>query len=337
MTALQTNPHGFGFFQALRLLECAYPERPRLGQSVRPAEEPLRLGQDPSLAFAPSTLAGIHPGKNGGPPRMAVYFLGLFGPNGPLPLHLSEYARERERQSGDATFARFADIFHHRILALFYRAWANARPTISFDRPDSDRFAVYLGALFGQGMPTLRNRDQMPDLAKLHHAGRLVAQTRHPEGLAAIIGAFFAVPARIEEFIGHWLTLPREDQWRLGISPRSGRLGFGTILGPRIWDRQCKFRIRLGPLGLVDYRRLLPGGDSLARLVAVVRNYLGDQLDWDLELVLRKEEVPPLALGAGARLGWTTWLVSRTPEQDPADLRLRPLRFSGTQTDPRHP
>lgn len=329
LRALRETPFAYGFFQALRQLECACPGQPRIGQTSRPAEEPIRLGQDPSLGFAPSTLAALTPGKEGAAPRLSVYFLGLFGPNGPLPLHLSEYARERERHAGDAAFARFADIFHHRILALVYRAWANARPTVSFDRPDSDRFAVYLAALFGQGMPALRARDAMPDLAKLHYAGRLVAQTRHPEGLEAVLEDFFALPARIEEFVGHWLTLPPDDRWRLGASRETGQLGLTTIVGARIWDRQCKFRIRLGPLGLADYRRLLPGGDSLPRLVAVVRNYLGDELDWDLVLVLRKEEVPPLRLGAEARLGWTTWAITRAPDQDPANLALQPLRFSG--------
>lgn len=328
LRALEAAPYGFGFFQALRQLECAYRERPRLGQTARPTQEPIRLAQQSSLSFAPSTLAAFQPGAEGVPPRLSVYFLGLFGPNGPLPLHLSEYARDRQRNAGDPTFARFADIFHHRVLALFYRAWANARPTVSFDRPETDRFGVYLAALFGQGMPAFRARDAMPDLAKLHYAGHLTAQTRHPDGLAAILSDFFRLPARIEEFVGHWLYLPPESQWRLGASRETGCLGLTTIVGPRIWDRQYKFRIRLGPLAFDEYRRLLPGGDSLPRLVAVVRNYLGDELDWDLNLVLRREETPPIRLGAQGQLGWTTWLTSRPPDQDPANLKLQPLRFT---------
>ncbi len=327
LRALQEAPHEFGFFQALRQLECAYRERPRIGQTSRPTDEPVRLAQDPSLSFAPSTLSGCAPDQAGQPPRLSVYFLGLFGPNGPLPLHLSEYARERERNIGDPTFARFADIFHHRMLALFYRAWANARPSVSFDRPETDRFAVYLAALFGQGMPSLRERDALPDLAKLHYAGRLAAQTRHPEGLTAVIMDFFGLPARIEEFVGHWLDLPRDSQWRLGASRETGGLGLTTIVGSRVWDRQYKFRVQLGPLGIADYQRLLPGGASLSRLVAIVRNYLGDELDWDLNLILRREETPPIKLGGQGQLGWTTWITSRAPERDPDDLKLQPMRF----------
>jgi type VI secretion system protein ImpH len=328
LRALQATPYRFGFFQALRRLECAYPVRPRLGQARRPADDPIRLAQEPSVIFAPATLASCTPAKEGLPPRLAVYFLGLFGPNGPLPLHLSEYARDRLRNSGDPTFARFADVFHHRILSVFYRAWASAHPTVSFDRPDSDRFAVYLGSLFGLGMPSLRGRDAMPDLAKLHYAGRLVCQTRHAEGLTALLADFFRLPVALEEFIGHWLELPQDSHWRLGESALTGALGLSATVGERVWDRQYKFRVRFGPLGLQDYRRMLPGGASLRRLVAMVRNYLGDELDWDVNLILKRDEVPPLELGEQGALGWTTWIASRPFDTDPADLMLEPLRFS---------
>lgn len=326
--ALEESPHGFGFFRALRRLECAHDSLPRIGKALRPADEAVRLGQEPSLAFAPATLASFKSAGGGRPSRLAVYFLGLFGPNGPLPLHLTEYARTRLYSAHDPTFPSFADIFHHRMLALFYRAWANARPTVSFDRPESDRFAVYLGALFGIGMPSLRERDAVPDLAKLHYAGHLVAQSRHAEGLTALLTDFFRLPVALEEFVGHWLWLPEDTRWRLGGSPLTGTLGFSATVGERVWDRQYKFRVRFGPLGLEEYRRMLPGGESLRRLVAMLRNYLGDELDWDVNLILKRDEVPPLKLGAQGRLGWTTWIASRPFATDPADLMLEPLRFS---------
>ena len=125
------------------------------------------------------------------PPRLAVNFFGLFGPNGPLPLHLTEYARNRLRAESDPTLVRFIDLFHHRMLTLFYRVWAAAQPTVSFDRPETDRFALYVGSLFGLGMPSLRNRDAFPDLARLHYAGQLACQTRHPDGLNAMISDYF--------------------------------------------------------------------------------------------------------------------------------------------------
>jgi len=323
--ALQREPYRFDYFQAVRQLECANPEKPRIGRSQRPVDDPVRFGQTPSLAFAASALASFEPGKNGRPPRLSGYFFGLLGPNGPLPTHLTEYAYDRLRNGHDPTFARFLDVFHHRMLALFYRAWANARPAVSFDRPDADWFGVYLASLFGLGMEALRNRDPLPDLAKLHFAGRLACQTRNPEGLQAMIADFFGLPVRLDEFVGAWMDLPESGRCRLGLSPETGTLGLTAIAGARVWGCQQKFRIVLGPVGLAHYRRLLPGGESLRRVVALVRNYIGDELGWDLNLILKREEVPPLKLGETGRLGWTTWLGHRQAESDADDLVLDPL------------
>ncbi len=198
----------------------------------------MRLAQLPTVEFAPATLAGWVSQQNGTGPRLLQHFFGLFGPDGPLPLHLTEYARDRTRNYRDPSFQRFADVFHHRALSLFYRAWANSRPTVSFDRPEDDRFALYVGALFGLGMDSLRGRDAMPDLTKLHFAGHLSCQTRHAEGLSAILATFFEVPVRVECFIGAWLTLPEPDRTRLGASPRTAALGRTALLGRRVWSRQ---------------------------------------------------------------------------------------------------
>lgn len=323
--ALRERPYDYDFFFALRSLECANPGAPRLGQSVRPADDPVRLAQEPSLAFAPSALASFHPGTGGRPPRLASYFLGLFGPNGPLPLHLTEYARERLRNSGDATFSRFADLFHHRMLALFYRAWASAQPTVNFDRPEADRFALYVGALFGLGMSSLRGRDAMPDLAKLNYAGRLVCQTRNAEGLGAIVEDFFGLPAAIETFTGEWLDLPERSLCLLGTSLETGSLGRALTVGARTWECQHKFRIVLGPMSFAAYESFLPRTENLGRLAAIVRNYSGDELAWDVTLALRGEEVPALRLGGDERLGLTTWLAGRGRGEDASDLTLNPL------------
>jgi type VI secretion system protein ImpH len=327
--ALRAAPHRFGFFQALRRLECAHADRPRLGTAPRPADDVVRLGQKVSLAFAPSTLADFRPGEAGMPPLLQVYFLGLFGPNGPLPLHLSDYARQRLANTRDPTLSRFADIFHHRMLSLFYRAWADARATVSFDRPEDDRFGTYVGAACGLGMPSLRDRDAVPDIGKLHYAGLFAGQTRHAEGLIALLADFFRLPVALEELVGHWLTLPTESRWRLGESRRTGALGVSTIVGARVWDRQYKFRIVFGPLDRADYERLLPGGEHLPRLVALVRNYVGDEYEWDVNLVLKKAQVPPCKLGGDARLGWSTWACGKTPARDADDLYLDPLRHAG--------
>ena len=319
---LAATPHAFGFYAAMRLLEASFRDRPRFGQSARPAADAVRFAQEPSVEFAPATLADFIPGEPDSPARLSVHFLGLFGPDGALPLHLTEYARNRRRNHHDPTFQRFADIFHHRALSLFYRAWANARPTVSFDRPEQDRFALYVGALIGLGMDALRDRDAMPDLTKLHFAGHFANQTRHAEGLASILSAFFAMPVRIECFVGAWLSLAPGDRMRLGSSAASGALGRSALVGGRVWTRQHKFRVVFGPLSFAEYQRLLPGGESLHRLIPIVRNYAGDTLIWDVNLILRREEVPATRLGQSGRLGWTSWLMPRRGHGDAADLFL---------------
>ena len=278
------------------------------------------------MAFAPSTLARFEPGAEGAPHVLSVFCLGMFGPNGPLPLHLTEYARDRQRNHDDPTFVRFMDVFHHRMLSLFYRAWADAQPAVSFDRPGSDRFTDRVASLAGLGMKSLRNRDPLPDLARFHFAGHLVCQTRNAEGLARMLAGFFEVPADVEPFIGQWIDLPPSSWCRLGASRATGELGCTTTIGARVFDRQQKFRVVFGPLTMEQYDRLLPGRDSLRRLVALVRGYLGDEFDWDVKLVLKKEEVPPLVLGRQGRVGLTTWLLGRPCEGDRSDLMLHPPR-----------
>lgn len=328
---LAATPHAFDFNRAMRELEAHYNGRPRFGRSVRPAQDAIRLGQEPSVDFAPAMLAAWIPGAAGGadphPDRLLVHFFGLFGPDGPLPLHLTEYARDRLRNERDPTFARFADIFHHRALSLMYRAWADVRPAVSFDRarfdqPGDDRFATYVGALAGHGTAALRTRDAMPDLTKLHFAGLLANQTRHAEGLAAILTSFFATPVRIECFVGTWLTLPDPDHTRLGEGNEAATLGGGALLGRRVWSRQHKVRLVFGPLTLPEYEHLLPGGSAFHKLVPLVRTYAGDVLAWDVQFVLRRPEVPDTRLGQYGRLGWTTWLKPRRLRTDATDLVL---------------
>jgi type VI secretion system protein ImpH len=325
-------PYHFDFYQAMRRLECAYPNEPRLGESRHAKRDKIRLGQDPTMGFQPSTLSSFRQGKGALPPRLGVYFFGLFGPNGPLPLHLTEYVHNRQHNEHDTTQIGFIDQFHHRLLCLFYRAWANSQPTVSFDRPEQDRFGEYLGSVFGIGLDHLRNRDAMPDMAKLHFAGHFACQTRHAEGLESILQDFFKLPVKIEEFIGGWIDLPDNSRCRLGESADISSLGTTIILGEQIWQGQQKFRIVLGPLTFCDYQRMLPGGESLKRLIAVVKNYIGDEQDWELNLILQQQEVPPLSLDGKSHLGWTSWLAQEPLARSGDDLFLHPLELRGLQS-----
>jgi len=316
------------FFQILRLLEAAHPDKPRIGASLRARDDAVRFGQEPSLAFEPTAIRGFTPASSEGRARLAVNFIGLLGPNGPLPLHLTEYARERARNQGDRTLAAFLDVFHHRIVSLHYRARASAEPAISLDRLNSDRFGDYVGSLFGIGSPALQGRDEIGDFAKLHFAGLMANQRRPAAGLVTILRAYFKLPVEIEQFVGHWMKIPLDGQTRIGREDRGNRLGSSAVLGRTVWDCQHKFRLVIGPLDYADYQRMLPGGDSMRRLLAWVRNYAGMVLDWDVRLVLKQQEIPRLALGA-RRLGWTTFLASAPPQRDSQQLLINPTAFAG--------
>lgn len=334
---LERDASRFDFYAAVRLLESLNAGKPRLGNSIKLADDAVRFSQDPELQFPASALAAYRTDTSNAP-RLSVNFFGLFGPNGPLPLHLTEYARERLRHHHDPTLARFADIFHHRMIALFYRAWANTRPTIAFDRPESDAFRGYVGSLLGIRGTAFDQRDELDDRAKLFYAGHFSAHQQHPEGLRAIIGDILWVKVRIEEFVGEWMAIQVQDQTRLGVSPDIASLGQSALLGASVWGCQHKFRIVLGPLNLDRYLSLLPGATALAQLVAMVRNYLGDELVWDVNLLLRRDQVPrELALGlpsaasedcmpGTAQLGWSMWLGPRGSEVgDADDLMLNPF------------
>jgi type VI secretion system protein ImpH len=322
--SLATSPDQYDFHMALRHIDAANSEMPRLGESPHAAGDSIRIGQIPSVIFAPSTLASFNASDDGQPPRLSTYFFGMFGPSGALPLHLTEYARDRVRNAGDRSLVGFIDIFHHRMLSLYYRAWSQAHPTVAFDRPSENRFGVYVASLIGLGMKSLRDRDGMPDLAKLHFTGRLALQTRNAEGLTAIISDFFKLPVEIEQFMPDWVSLPRNSLCLLGKSADTGTLGSTATIGERIRVFHHKFRIRIGPMSLADYRRLLPFGRSLERLTPVVLNYVGHELSWDVMLLLFKEEVPSIRLGAAGELGWTSWLGKRRSDSDADDLILEP-------------
>ena len=324
IAALKERPFDFDFLQAVRRLEALRRELPRVATSPRASDDPARFGQEPSLAFAPSTVESLTEREGGRPPRLSVAFMGLLGPNGPMPLFLTEYARDRVINGHDPTLARFLDIFNHRMVSLFYRAWASSRQAPSFDRPDDDRFAAYVGSLFGLGMESLRGRDGLPDVAKLYYSGFYAAQTRHAAGLRSMLEDYLGITATIEEFVGQWLDLPADSRCRLGHSRSSGTLGRTAVVGSHVWDCQQRFRVRLGPVTFAQYERLLPGGMSLTRIAAMILNYTGDEFEWDLRLVLRAGEVPAVQLGRVGRLGWSTWVRSRPFTRDAGDLVLRP-------------
>jgi type VI secretion system protein ImpH len=317
-------PWSGSFHALLRRLERRHRDHPPFGAAATLADElPIRFGQDPSLSFPPAELnSWREPGER--PARIGQLFFGLFGPHGPLPLHLTDLVLQRLR-ANDPTLASFADLFHHRLLCLLHRAWARARPVLGADRLGEDPHLGWIAALFGGHGSAVRGRDAAPDLAKLHFAGILANQGRHPEGLAALIAEVFGTSAEIVEFVGEWIEVPGPALFTIG-APR--RLGLDTTLGRRYWSAQHKFRLVLGPLPHPLFRRLLPDGPDWPVLAAWVRNAVGDELDWDLDLLLRASDAPAFELGREHRLGWTTTLPGGSGER-PQRVRIDPRRASG--------
>jgi type VI secretion system protein ImpH len=313
------RPFDYDFFRAVRLLENHFPSHPRVGHSEKLAEDFLRFGQNPSLEFAPSTIESVVPAGNGGAPRMYLRFLGMLGPNGPMPAHITDFIHERLMNARDPSMARFLDIFNHRIISLFYRAWASAQKSVDYDRDAEGRFIDYIGSLFGIGMQSLRDRDEVPDRAKLYFSGRLACQTRNAEGLGAILQDFFGTPTVIIEFLGAWMTIPEANRCRLGESPETGVLGQTAVAGSRKYEGQLKFRIRMGPMKMARLQALVPGGKPFARIKAWVLNYIGYEYLWDLQCVIEAPEVQTACLGKLGQLGWTAWTTSRPATRDADD------------------
>lgn len=325
MQTLTEMPYRFGFFSAVRWLENRCADLPRVGESRRPCEDVVRFHQHVSLGFSASALHGYREKAEAEETTrdLWVNFLGLLGPGGPMPLSVTEYVYNRLQNHNDTTLAAFLDIFNHRMISLFYRAWSRSQQTVSHDRRDDDWYADYVGSFLGLGDRAFHSRDVLPDELKLFYSGHLSCRTRNAEGLQAILEDFFERPVAIEGFIGQWIHLTPQDRSRLGGAAANSCLGVTTILGSRLWECQHQFRIRIGPMSYAQYETLLPGGDGLRQLAAWARFYVGDELGWEVQLVLDKREIPAVSLGHRGRLGWSCWLNARRPQKDADDLVLR--------------
>jgi len=307
---LRDQPHRFTLFAALRLLEQLHPERPRFGEARRISDDAVRLAQPPYLMFAPSDVTALGRTEDG-TPRLEELSFGVFGPNGALPLHLTEYAFERAAHRGDPGVADFINTFQHRFISLFYRAWADGDPTVNLDRPASDRFVRCLGALAGLAPLTARDTAPLAARAALGRAALFGRSSCNAASLERALSDYFDLPIRIQPFIGGWLTIPEEARTRLGVMAGGGALGLGATLGASSWQCQHQFEIRLGPLDYPTFERFLPGGPAFDELAGIVRFFTNDEWFWQLRPMLAETEAPGITLGRAGRLGWTGWLGGR--------------------------
>lgn len=319
------EPYRFEFFQAVRLLERIGPERHPVGRYSEPASEAVRFRTRVALSFPPSQihrLAGAGEDEST-PPRMTVAFMGLTGPAGVLPHHYTELLIERTRYK-DTALREFLDLFNHRMISLFYRAWEKYRFPVAYERGEDDRFTEFLFDIVGMGTRGLRGRQSFPDEILLYYGGLFAERPHSASAMCAMLGDYFGVPARIEQFSGQWLKLEDESLTRLGTA--NAELGITAVAGTRVWDSQSKFELRFGPLTLNEFVAFLPNGQSFKPASELTRIMAGLEFDFDIRLTLKAEEVPGCVLTTKAKrppmLGWTSWLKTGRFEEDDSQVVL---------------
>jgi type VI secretion system protein ImpH len=317
---LFAESHRFDFFQAVRLLEAVASAPAGVGEGVRAEQEAVNFRSSLGTAFPASEIDGIRPSSDPHqPPEMTVNFIGLAGAFGPLPRPLSERVLDRARRH-DTAGRDFLDIFNHRLASLYYRVRQRHRAALSRRGPEHSHFARYLFALIGLATKGLQGRLDLPDRALLHYAGLLALMPRSLHAVERIVAAYFGVRVKGAALLGRWMALGADQETRLGASGRNSRLGAGVILGTRFWDQSAAIRLDLGPLDLATFRRFLPGGDAHRALHGLLGFVAGHKTQCEVHLLLAAAEVPPLRVSpaAGGRLGWTSWLTTRPPDEDAA-------------------
>ncbi|HLW89977.1 MAG TPA: type VI secretion system baseplate subunit TssG [Roseiarcus sp.] len=318
---LLSEPWRFDLLDALRRFERDNPGRPRIGDARTLADEYVAITQNPYMEFPASTLEGAER-EPSGRMRLVARFLGMFGPQGALPLTTTEETYHWLLERDDA-FPRFADIFQRRFLALFFRAWADPRPIAQHDRPAADRFIAYIGSMIGVGTPPYRGVDSLPDFAKMEFSGLIAPKAKSGARLRRMIAGMFGVKVEIDEFVGAWLAMEKGERSMLGAA-RSA-IGRDCIVGSMVFSVSEKFRIRIFVKNFAQYLRFLPGAELSRQVADAVFLHLGDEFDWDMELAIPAGETTPVRLGQGATLGWTSWMApnwSRTDQAIRTDARF---------------
>lgn len=315
LNELSNNPFAVDLFALMRRMEAINTNNPPWGMANKQRDEVLQFGQEPSAIFASTSIAKLYQYTNGRKPKLAIHSFGLFGPNGAMPLVFTEYVKERMAHHSDYALSDFIDIFHNRLIMLFYRAWADASSCANMDRRE-ENFTRYIANLCAAGLP-LTQQDSIPTHARWHNAGHLLRQARNAEGLKNILAGFFKVPVRIEEFVARWLPLASNEQTCLGKFNGS-QLGIDAVLGRKVMSKQHHFRIHLGPLTAEQYNQFLPCKPQYQQIRDWVRSYIGMEFTWDLRLSLAQAtQGIGVQLGDKKYLGWNTWLGRNSTHASP--------------------
>jgi len=328
---LEQDAPAFSFFQAVRLL--ALTALHYGGRRRRKLPSNLRFRTLPSLSFPASELTRYQAAEPDGPlnDEMTVAFMGLTGPGGALPVPYTEFVIERRQFYRDTGLHAFLDIFSHRAISLFYRAWRKYRPWLDVEDSDSSGLTGGLLDFAGVGLNSLRKgigegrTAQLAENLFIYYSGLLSQKPISAQAMGTVIKGFFGIPAQIEQFVGHWIEVPTDEQTQ--IDHTACGLGKSFFVGTRIWDRQTRIRLHMGPMRWAEFEQLLPGSPGAKALESLVRFMVGHSLSCDVTLTLDKRDVPEARMDPSQplRAGCNLWLCSQPPGHDPGDMCYRLL------------
>jgi type VI secretion system protein ImpH len=338
---LVANPAGFDLFQAIGMLERAVPGAQPLGRG-NGAGEAVRLRGMVSLAFQPRDIGAVRregPEGEGGdvaaPSAPAPYTLttpamSLAGATGPLPLAYTEMLLER-RAARDHAMGDLLDIFNHRFLSFLYRGRRKHAPALGGQEPTASTLAACLDALGNLGLSPTVHRAGTPreGLPWLRHAGLLGGAPRSMAALLALLSDRLGMRIGGSQFVGGWLAVDDRDAVRLSARARPAAIGLGagTVLGRRAWDQAAGIRLDVPVPAAGRMAALLPGGADHGLIARLVNAHAAQRLD--VELALHVDAPEPARLGAGARLGWTSWLAGACADAHPGKPVRLALRAAG--------
>jgi type VI secretion system protein ImpH len=329
LQAFFQKPFEIGFFQAVRVLRRLLPGRKPVGRFSPPASETARFVAHPSLAFPASEIQELAlPPDDHSPATMKVNFMGLSSPQGVLPTPYTELILERAQRK-DTALRDFLDLFNHRLISFFYRAWEKHHFFVSYELGEPDSVSPLMMSLLGLGTEGLATRQLVPDQALIFYSGLLTQKPRSAQNLKQLLTDYFHVTVEIEQFVGTWVPLQQIDQTVLDDSESPmQRLGFGAVVGDEVWDQQSTVRVKLGPLTREQYVSFLPREESPAfrDLKAILKFWANNELDFEVQLILQSGQTPAFDFdkeyGGERLLGWTTWITNRPMERDPGEATL---------------
>jgi type VI secretion system protein ImpH len=333
-SALAADPQRWDVFAAVAQLEAADPARPRLGEALDPAQDVVDLAHEADFSFPRTTVADWS--TSGRRPRLTSRHLGMTGPMGPLPNHLTEIAIYERSRRGPRPFNEFLDLLSTRPLQFFYRAWADASPCANAARPADDRFAGYLAAVAGvtdlaflspDTRPPMGDADCFDQWRRLPFGGHL-ASLRAPQPIAAVLSSLLGRPVTVTEAIGRWRAVPDDQRTRLGR--QDATLGSGATLGSRFWSVEFDVAFAVRARSMADLDDLLPGGRAYRLLADAARSLLPHHINWRAHVAISEHRITPARLASrsatgaasGARLGWTSWMAPKGRARIRRDITL---------------